>query len=156
MNVLIWLLVATAAVVAYAVFLRPYLRKQSWAEPFFRFVEPIELVLFKKSEGILWARWQQFLGLVLTVVGMFGGIDWTALAVLTPDWIDPLLPAIPLLLNLTGSIAEKLRNDTTKPIELVAIPEADKEVPAVAAAIATAEVAKIEAVAAVEVAKVAS
>jgi hypothetical protein len=135
---LIGLGVFTIFVIAWVTYLRPWLRNQPWACDFFLWIEPIELHLYKKSEGILWARWQQFLGLVITSVGVFGGIDYTWLAFWTPDYIDPLLPLIPTILNVTGTIAERLRNDTTKPLEVVALPQ---EKPAEVAAV----VAKVEA-----------
>lgn len=158
MKFLTWILVVAALVTAYAVFLRPWLREQSWAQGYFRFVDPIELALWKKSETILFARVQIVLGLTITALTSAGAIDITPLMPLVPDAWEPVVlfawNLLPLTLTVLGWISEKLRKDTTKPLELVAVSEAEKEKPAVAEAIATAEVAKIEAVAAVEVAKV--
>lgn len=134
---LIGLGIFTLFVIAWVTYLRPWLRNQEWACNFFLWIEPIELLIYKKSEQYAWARWQQFLGLILTITGLFGGIDYTWLAYWTPDSIDPLLPLIPAILNVTGTIAERLRNDTTKPIEVVALPQ--EKPPVVAAVVAQVE-----------------
>lgn len=152
MKLLFTLAVITALVIVYAVFVRPWLRQKAWASWFFRLVEPIELHLFRKSEALMVGRWFQFVGLLSTAHGFLGGIDWTLVAIITPDWIDAYLPAIPLVLNVVGQIIEWLRKDTTKPLELVAVPEVKP--PEVAQAIRAAEVAKVEAIEAVAVAKV--
>lgn len=152
MKLIFTLAIITALVIVYAVFVRPWLREKAWASWFFRLVEPIELHLWRKSEALLVGRWFQFVGLLSTVHGFLGQIDWTLMAILTPDWIDPYLPAMPLILNILGWVIELLRKDTTKPLELVAVPEVKP--PEVEEKIKAAEVAKVEAIAAVQVAKV--
>lgn len=139
---LIMLGVLTVLAIAWATILRPWLRKKPWAQGFFAKIETAEILLYEKSEGIFWARWQQFLGIVLMLCGLFGGLDYTWLVVFTPEWVHPVLPLIPSILNVTGTIAERLRRDTTKPLEQVALPTV---VPAtVAIAEARVEVAKAE------------
>lgn len=121
--VFIWVLAGLAAFVAlYVAYLRPWLREKEWAAGFFAAVEPIELHLWKKSESILWARFQQLLGVVLTSMGFLGGIDWTAITPFVPEKYQPLMPMLPLILTMLGTIAERLRNDTRQPLELVAVP----------------------------------
>lgn len=153
MKLLITLGILTLLVALYVTLIRPVLRQSEWAKPFFAhpWVEWLEINLWAKSEAILWARWQQFLGLVLTATGFLGGIDYTVLALLTPDWIDPYLPLIPFVLNITGTIAEALRRDTTKPLAVVALPEVKP--PEVAAVVARVEAVNAAATVAVEVAK---
>lgn len=136
MNFLVTLLVLTAIVVIYITWLRPWLRAKSWAQGFFAAVEPIELALWKKSETILWARFLQVVGLVSTLAGVFGLIDWTLITPLVSEQYQPFMPLIPMTLNLIGTVTEKLRRDTTKPLEVVAAPEAVKA--------AIPEVAKLE------------
>lgn len=141
MKIVVILLILTGLIAIYVTWLRPWLREQPWAQGFFTHpvIEWMELKLWAKSESILWARWQQFLGIVLAVTGALGGIDWSAVAILTPDYIDPFLPAAPLILNVLGTIAEALRRDTTKPLEVVALP-AEKP-PEVIAAVARVDAA---------------
>lgn len=153
MNLLLTLLILTAVVVAYALVIRPWLRDKPWAKGFFAnpVVEWMETNLFAKSESLLWARWQQFLGLVLGITGFMGGIDYTMLAIITPDWIDPYLPMIPFILNITGTIAEALRRDTSKPLEEVALPE--NKPAKVEAAVVKADAARAELTVVVDAAK---
>ena len=154
MSKIIWgLVIVTGLVLLYALLVRPWLRKREWAKPFFAnpVIEWLEIYLWSKSESILWARWQQFLGLVLTVIGFLGAIDYSLLAAVVPPKYVPFLPLIPMVLNLTGTIAEALRRDTSTPLAVVALPEV-KPV-AVAIAVAEAKAANIVAVAAVDVAK---
>jgi hypothetical protein len=49
------LLVALAFI--YALVLRPWLKKQSWAQGYFTAIEPFEIALFKKSEPFWSAAW---------------------------------------------------------------------------------------------------
>lgn len=123
MRIIAWLAVLTAAVAIYAVVLRPWMRDKPWADGYFRLVEPVELLFFGKSESLLWARWQQLLGLALTAAGYLGGLDYSFLMPFVDEKYHPALPAIPMVFNLLGTLAEALRRDTTKPIEVVALPE---------------------------------
>lgn len=43
-------------IIIYAMWGRAWLKRQPWSQGFFDWIEPIELVLFKKSETILFAR----------------------------------------------------------------------------------------------------
>jgi hypothetical protein len=140
MRIIFTLSVLTFFVILWVTLVRPWLRNRRWACDFFAAVEPYELWIYEKSESILWARWQQLLGFVLLLTGLLGGIDYTPLAVFTPDWIDPLLPGIPVILNIAGTVAERLRRDTTKPLEVVALPI--EKPPAVEQAVARLETAK--------------
>jgi len=153
MKVLLFFLIVAALVAVYVVWVRKWLKTKAWAQGFFAWVEPIELFLFSKSETILWARLKQFTGVLLTFLTSMGAIDITPLMPFVPDAYEGMFRAvfnlIPLVITLVGIVDEKLRRDTTKPLALVAIPEKDIT-PAVAEAIAVAEVAKVEAVAVVK------
>ncbi|WP_375764243.1 hypothetical protein ACE10X_13250 [Bradyrhizobium sp. Pha-3] len=144
----------------YALVLRPWLKKQAWAQTFFAWIDPIELALYKKSETILFGR------LVWVGSGIVWGYDSLAQFVpsldLTPittrlfDWLavppDMRSLSVTAFIGILGLLINKLRKTVTKPLELVAVPDA-KLPPAVAQAVAQAEVAKEAAVQAVAEAK---
>lgn len=133
----------TVEVALYVVVIRPWLRKTEWAKPFFAnpVTEWIELHLFRKSETLMWARYRMALGTTLTALQSFGAIDITPLiTVLTfvlPDQYDWIAQVIamgwPMVFAFAGAIAEILRRDTTKSLDLVAVPEAVKDDPKVLA-----------------------
>lgn len=153
MKVLLPIAIIITILLVYVLWGRDWLKKQSWAQGFFAFVEPIEIFLYKKSETILLARSLSVLGAVLTVMTQLGSIDITPIMPLVPDQYEGFVRVtwnlLPLLITGLGMIVEKLRNSTTKPLELVAIPEA-KLTPEAVEAIAVADMAKAEAVAAVK------
>lgn len=157
MALIMWLGAITAAVVIWCVVIRPWLRTQAWAAPFFKWIEPIELTIYKKSETILLARFKVLVGLLLTGMTQLGVIDITPLLPLVPDAYDKYVIVawnmLPMVISFLGMIDEKLRNDTTQPIEMVAVANKDMT-PAVVEAIAVADIAKVEAVTAVEIAKI--
>lgn len=143
-------------VLAYILGGRAWLKSKPWMAGFFRWIEPVELFLFKKSETILWARLKVLTGVLLTLLTQIGTLDLTPLLPLLPEqyaaWVKVFINLLPLSIAAIGLIDEQLRYSTTKPIELVALKEKDMT-PAVAEAVAVAEVAKEEAVVAVETAK---
>lgn len=153
MLLLLTILTLTAIVVWYALGGRTWLKGKPWMSWLYQswFGEWIETKIFKKSETVLVARYSQFLGLVLTLLGFAGEIDWTLVSIITPDYIDPYLPLMPTVLNFVGAVFEKLRNSTTQPIEVVAAPEAVK---AALPEVKEMQDAKVAAVIAVETAKV--
>lgn len=136
----------------YAIWGRAWFKRQPWAQGFFAAVEPVEIFLFKKSETILFARLLSGLGAVLTFLTQFGEIDLSPFMPFVPEKYQPFVNVavncLPLLITAIGWMVEKLRNATTKPLELVAVP--DKVVagnPRVAEAVAMADATKAEAVA---------
>ena len=145
-----------ALVLWYAIAGRAWLKSKPWALGFFAAVEPIEIALYKKSETILWARLKMVVGALLTVLTTLGAIDVTPIMPLVPEKYQATVHAVvnmlPLLITLVGMADEKLRNETTKPLELVAVPD-QAIAPQVARAIAKADMAKIDAVVAVVEAK---
>ncbi len=115
--------------------------------------EWIERTFFKKSESILWGRFLQALGYGLSAIASLGGIDLTPLAAALPENMSWVVFALPLAIALAGHIQVQLRLDTTRPIELVNLPE---NVPAdVQASMTAAELRKDQAVAVVQEAKAA-
>lgn len=140
----------TGLVLVYVVAGRVWLKKQVWTGKFFTWIEPYEIAFWSKSETILWARWWQFLGLLVSVLAFIGTIDLTPFYSITPEKYQWMLPFAPLIINLSSTLSEYLRRYTTKPLELVAVPDEGAS-PRVEKAMAAAEVAKDKAVVAVEV-----
>lgn len=157
MRLFIVLTIAVALLLLwYAVQGREWLKAKPWAQGFFAWIEPIEIALYKKSETILWARLKIVIGVLLTVLTYLGTIDLSPLMPFVPDEYEVYVRAafnlLPLSISLLGMIDERLRNATTQPIEIVAVAE-NKITPKVAEAIAAADNAKADAVAAVVEAK---
>jgi len=160
MTTIIVTAVITGLILWYALQGRDWLKSKVWAQGFFEFIEPVEIFIYKKSETILVARSLQFLGAILTLLTWIGSIDITPIMPLVPEKYQPYVHAamsfLPLVLNALGAIVERLRNQTTKPIELVAVPDkVVAETPRLAEAVAMADATKVEAVAAVAEAKAA-
>lgn len=151
MKILINLALITALLLWYALQGRDWLKGKTWAQPFFAWVEPIEIVLFKKSQTILFARLLSTLGVLLTMLQQFNGIDLTPILPLVPAEYQNLMTitvnSLPMLISVIGWIVEKLRYETTKPIELIAVPDkVIAENPRLREAVAMAETTKNEAV----------
>lgn len=138
----------------YAAWGRDWLKRQPWAAGFFRAIEPVEIALYKKSETVLFARIKVLTGVVLTLLTQLGGADFTPVLPYIPEAYRGLaqfgINLLPMFITLVGIMDERLRNTTTKPLELVALPESKPLPPAVAEAVAVAEQAKAEAVAEVK------
>lgn len=157
MKILLVLAVITGLLLWYALQGREWLKTKPWAEGFFATVEPVEIFLFKKSETLIVARTLQGLGAILTALTWLGSIDITPILPLVPEKYAAIVQAVfsflPLVLNGLGAIVERLRNRTTKPIELVAVADSVvAENPIVAETIAKADELKVEAVAVTAVA----
>lgn len=142
-----------ALVLVYALWGRSWLKSKPWAQPFFAWVEPLEIFLFRKSETILFARLKMFTGLLLTVLTQAGTIDLTPIMPFVPEQYQGVLRVafnlMPLIITAVGWMDQNLRNATTKPIELVAVPETGLTAE-VKVAIAQADEAKEQAVAVVK------
>lgn len=144
----------------YALILRPWLKKQAWAQRLFAWIDPIELALFKKSETILVGRLLWLGGLIVTAydaIAVFvSSLDLTPVTTRIFDWLhvppDMRNLSVTAFIGIIGLIINRLRKTTTKPLELVAVPNA-AVTPQVAQTMAAAEEAKQEAVAAVQEAK---
>jgi hypothetical protein len=145
MKILLPIAAIVAVLLVYVLWGRDWLKKQSWAQGFFAFVEPIEIFLYKKSETILFGRLLTGLGAVLTLLTQVGSIDITPLMPFVPEkyhaFVQFVWNLLPLTISALGMIVEKLRNSTTKPLELVAVPEVGLT-PEVKVAIAQADETK--------------
>jgi DMSO/TMAO reductase YedYZ molybdopterin-dependent catalytic subunit len=91
-------------------------------------------------------------GIILMLLTQAGTIDLTPFMPFVPEAYTPYVHVavnmLPLVLSVMGWIDEQLRNKTTAPIELVAIPDkVVAENPRVAEAVAMADQTKTEAVA---------
>jgi hypothetical protein len=156
MRLIIPLAVIVTLFLWYALQGRKWLKTKPWAEGFFTWIEPIEIVLYKKSETILWARIKIIIGMLLTIMTYLGTIDLTPLMPFVPDQYESTVKALfnllPLTISLLGMVDERLRNGTSLPLEIVSASDSTMT-PKVAQAIATAADAKADAVAAVAEAK---
>ena len=124
--VLVVFLMLAVLLLTWVFIVRPRVRdKASWAW-FFRKIEPIEL-LWQKSETKLKARLMILTGALLTALTQTQSIDITPLMPFVPDKWEPYVRVawnmLPLAISLIGMWDENLRNNTTKPIELVAVKE---------------------------------
>ena len=154
MTTLIVLAIITGLILWYALHGREWLKTKSWAQGFFAWIEPIEIALFRKSETILFARLKMLTGLILTLLTQIGSIDLTPIMPFVPDGYEPIVRVafnlMPLIITFVGWMDESLRKTTTKPIELVAVPDkVVAETPRLAEAVAMADATKVEAVAAI-------
>lgn len=151
---IVLLVLVVLAIVWYAAVGREWLKGKPWTAGFFAAIEPLEIALYKKSETILFARLKILTGLVLSALTMLGGIDLTMITPFVPEqhqgFVNLAVNLLPLAISLVGMLDERLRNTTTKPLELVAIPEAAPVSPEVEAAVMAADATKAIAVAAVK------
>jgi hypothetical protein len=146
MTILIILFALTAFVLFWVVVGRAWLKSMPGTARFFAVIEPVEIALWSKSETILWARFLPFMMALSGFLTWLGALDVTPLYLLLPEKYHPWLAAVPFVtVALLGAVNEILRRFTTRPLEIVAVP--DNAPPAVAAAIEAAQVAKVEAVA---------
>jgi hypothetical protein len=160
MKTLVVLAVITGLLLLYALWGREWLKTKPWAQGFFAWIEPIEITLYRKSETILFARLKVVWGIALTVLMQLSSANLTPLLPFVPEkhrgLAEAAINSLPLLLSLLGAADEKQRLTTTKPIELVAVPDkVVAETPKLAEAVAIADATKFEAVAAVAEAKAA-
>jgi hypothetical protein len=154
MKTLLILALITALLLWYALQGRDWLKSKSWAMPFFEWIEPIEILAFKKSQTILAARTLSGLGVALTTLQQFNGIDITPILPFIPEEYRTIVTAavgcLPLIISAIGWMMERLRYTSTKPIELVAVPDkVVAESPVLREAVAMADATKVEAVAVV-------
>jgi len=95
---------------------------------FFAWIEPLEIVGWKKSVTVLWARFKVVLGAILTLLTQMGQIDITPLLpVMSEKWqgiVQFAFNCIPLVISMSGIVEEKARRDTGTPLDIVALPEA--------------------------------
>lgn len=158
MKILLPLALFVAVLLVYALWGRDWLKTTSWGARFLLWIEPVEIALFKKSVTLLVARMLTGLGGVLTLLTQLGSIDITPLMPLVPDKYEGVVRVtwnlLPLLVTGLGMIVEKLRNATTLPIEVVAVPDkVIAENPVVAATVADAISTNVVAIAAIDEAK---
>lgn len=139
----------------YALWLRNWLKSKPWSAGFFAWIEPIERVLWKKSETILWARIKIVTGVLLAVLTQINGMDLTPVVSILPDayagYVRAALSFLPLLISIVGMADENLRNKTFLPVSVVALPPTVS--PEVANAVEAAHSATFDAMAVVKDAK---
>lgn len=146
----------TILLAIWVVFVRPWARARPGWKWFFDAIEPIEIALWRKSETLLWARFQMLTGILLEFLMLLRGIDLTEVMPYIPEkyrtTVTTTMHVLPLVITILGWINEMLRRDTTKPLPIVELPRiVPKEVKA---ATAEAAAATAVAVATVEAAKI--
>lgn len=152
MTFILWLAIAIAVLVLWSLWGRDWLKSRNWrwSNAFFAWIEPLEIKLWKNSKTIFIARLKMLTGMLLTLGAQTGKIDITPIMPLVPErWRGSASFAwnlLPLALTIMGWLDEKLRNDTTLPIEVVAAPEAVKAALPEVQHIEEAKVAAVEAV----------
>jgi hypothetical protein len=144
---LLFLLAAFAAF--YILHGRAWLKQKEWAKPFFDWIEPIEIKLWKKSESILFARIMMLVGIIPVVAQQLQLFNMPEILALIPEAYRGYLM---LIFLVCGLIVEFNRRTTTEPLAITALPE--KAIPPeVKEAVKQADEAKAEAVAVVAEAK---
>lgn len=143
MRYIFWIAVVVALALVWSLWMRNWLKAQDWgwSNAFFAWIEPIEIKLWHNSKTIFIARLKIVTGLLLTLGTQLGAVDISPLMPLVPDAWEPIVRLVwnllPLTLTLLGWLDERLRKETTMPLEVVALPE--QKPPEVAAAIAKVE-----------------
>lgn len=160
MKAALWIIAGIVVVLSlYVVVGRALLKRTALGKRFFGWIEPIEIALWKKSETILASRLLSWGGGLVTaydLVATFAtGLDLTPvssrlLADIPPD-IRPLV--VSAAISAVGGMFEWLRRTTTRPLELVALPESKPLPPEVVQVVRAAERVKEDAVAVVAEAK---
>ena len=131
MKTVIFTALIVGAIVWYALQGRAWLKTKSWAQPFFAWIEPLEIALYKKSETILMGR-------LLWVGGLFVTAYDSAAAFLPNLDLTPITTRIFDALHVAndfrslvtsafiagiGLAINWLRSKVTKPLEQVAAPD---------------------------------
>jgi len=120
---------------------RNAMKRQPWAAGYFATIEPIERWLWDNSETILWSRFLIIIGLLPPIFDQLKVLGEGGLLEVIPEKYRPWLS---LSITLCGIVSEFLRRSTTKPLEIVSLPEIKS--PEVAAAVTKVEVANARAV----------
>ena len=134
-----------AFVVVWVLWARNELKRRPWAAGFFAAIEPIERWLWDKSETILWSRFLIIIGLLPPIFDQLKVLGEGGLLDVIPEKYRPWLS---LSITLCGIVSEFLRRSTTKPLEIVSLPEVQS--PKVTAAVTKVEVANAVAVRAIQ------
>lgn len=124
MTLLLWIAVLTAIVAVLVVWVLPWLEGKPAV---MAVLDPIAIPLWKKSKSIFWARWLQLIGLgvpivqgLLQLLVFIGGIDVSPYLVIIPAEYQAY---VFLFIYVCGQLGVWLRKETTKPLEVVALPE---------------------------------
>lgn len=160
MRSVLWVTAALAVLILiYAVWFRPWLLRRradgNAIDRFFDRAEAIEIALWRKSETILVSRATVVVGAVLTFATQFKEIDLSPWIPFVPERYQPYVNfavnMTPALISVLGFVMEKLRRDTTMPVEFVELPKAVVESnPELAAKVEQAAAVKVEVLAEVK------
>lgn len=142
----------------YALVIRPLIRRTTWGAALLDKIEAFEIAAYKKSETVLMGRLVWIGGLIVSAYDALAEfvkqLDLTPLTTRIFDVLHIPPDLRPLTMSAAvmglGLAIVRLRKDTTKPLALVAAPAPNKLPPTAAAAVEQAEVAKQQAIAAVQ------
>lgn len=140
------LVVLGALIAVYGMGGRDWLKAQPWTAWFYKWIEPIEITLWRKSETILWSRFLVIVGLLPPLFEQLEKLNIPALQGMVPEKYQAWWT---LSFTVIGIINEMMRRNTTKPLEIVEL--SDNVSPQVAAAVEAAQVSKDIAVATVKI-----
>lgn len=135
---------------------RELLKRQSWMQRYYSspFAERVEILLFNKSDTLLWNRFKAIAASGWSLVLLFGGVDFGPFLFLIPEQYHHIVKAAPAMIYaLDGVYGEIQRRWTTKTVAQVAVPEAVPIPADVKEKMEKADAAKQEAVAEIEVAQ---
>lgn len=117
-------------------------RPWPWSQRYFDWIEPIEIVLYKKSKTIFWARFTAVMTSVPALVSSLLIFNNPELIALLPDHWEKYAILFFVVLTVVSSIVQEVnRKNTDTALDVVALPtQIDK--PSVAEAVAELDVAK--------------
>lgn len=153
MWILISLGIFLTLILNYVLWFRQWLKTRPWpwSQRYFDFIEPLEILFYKKSETILLARALQGIGVLSAFLTWYGALDFSQMAALIPERWQPWVLASPFIATtVLGIVNEINRRYTTEPLAVTELPTQGKS-PEVEAAVANLEVAKTTVTAAVKV-----
>lgn len=130
----------------YTLWFREWLKTRPWpwSQRYFEWIEPIERVLYKKSETILLARSLQALGTISAFLTVLSGMDFYQLIAFIPERWQPWVLASPFIATtILGIVQEIQRRYTATPLDVIALPTLGNT-PEVNIAVANLETAKAE------------
>jgi len=131
MKAIVITAIIVGVIVWYALQGRAWLKTKAWAQPFFAWIEPIEIALYKKSETILMGRLLWVGGLFVTAydsaAAFLPNLDLTPITTRIFDALhvanDLRALATSAFIASIGLVITWLRSKVTKPLDEVAKPE---------------------------------
>lgn len=131
----------------WVLWLRVWLKNQPWpwSQRYFDWFEPAEILLYKKSRTILWARTQFLIAMLPSLIGPLMAFNNPELIALLPDQWEKYALLFFVVLTVVSSVVQEInRGNTDTALDVVALPTQLDHKPEVAEAVAKLDVAKAE------------